>query len=173
MDNLDGWNAGRDRVHRSVTDYLVEIDHEDGWFGDAASFSRVVDVPVFDNASFRIAQNRKRQCELSSQGLRCFARIDRNSHQARARRPDVRIVFAIIRQLAEAKRSAIPAIEEQNQAPLLGDQLGQPPGHACRVQQLEVLHNFPSDRHFCHGTILVVYLRRGICGDRVSSKRNR
>ena len=156
VDNLDGWNARRDRVHRSVTDYLVGINHEDGWFGDAASFSRVVDVPVLDHASFRVAQNWKRQCELGSQGLRCFARIHRNSHQARARRPDFRIVFAIIRQLAEAKRSPIPAIEEQNQSPLLGDQLGQPPGRACRVQQLEVPHNFPSDRNFCHGTILVV-----------------
>lgn len=36
----------------------------------------------------------------------------------------------------------------------MGDQLRQPPGRACRVQQLEAARNFSSDRSFCHGPIL-------------------
>ena len=80
-------------------------------------FSReFVDAPVPNDATFRIAQNRKRQRELTPQGLRFVGRIHRDSHYARARRPDFQVVLSVVRQLAEAERSPITAIEEYHQA---------------------------------------------------------
>src|SRR5512146_67865 len=85
---------------------------------------------------FHIAKNRKRQRQLSPQRLRFIGCIDRNSYYARARRTDFRVVLSVIRQLAEAERSPIAAIEEQHQAPVR-NHFRQLPWHSCRVWQFE------------------------------------
>jgi len=70
-----GNNRGRrytphNRVHRRVTRHVAGINNEDGWLGDAALLSRIVDTLVPNNATFHIAQNRKRQSEVNPQCLR-------------------------------------------------------------------------------------------------------
>ena len=100
------------RVHRSVTHDPVLINNEDRWLGDAAFLARIVDVPMPDDTPVRIAQNRKRQREVSAQGLRRFRCIYRDGYYARGRGPDFQVVLSVVRQLAEAERSPIAAIKE-------------------------------------------------------------
>jgi len=109
----------------------------------------VVDAPVPNDATFGIAQNRKWQREVNPQGLRFVGSVHRDSHYARARRPDFQVVLSVVRQLTEAERSPISAIEEQHQATVL-DQLRQPPRHSCRVWQFEFLGKFARDGNLCH-----------------------
>jgi hypothetical protein len=155
--NLGRWHAPHNRVHRSVTYHLAGVNNEDGWLGDAAFLAGVVDAPVPNDATFSIAQNRKRQREVNPQGLRFVGCIHRDSHYARARRPDFQVVLSVVRQLAEAERSPITAIEEQHQA-AVRDQLRQPPRHSCRVSQFEFLCKFARDGNLCHRPRLTLRL---------------
>ena len=66
-------------------------------------------------------------------------------------------MLSVVRQLAEAERSPITAIEEQHQA-TVRDQLRQPSWHSCRVWQFEFLCKFASDGNLCHGPSLTLRL---------------
>ena len=83
--NLGRWHAPHNRVHRCLTYHLAGVNNEDGWLGDAAFLAGVIDAPVPNDATFRIAQNRKRQREVYPQGLRFVGCIHRDSYYARAR----------------------------------------------------------------------------------------
>jgi hypothetical protein len=81
--NLGCWHAPHNRVHRSEAYHLAGVNDEDGWLGDAAFLAGVVNAPVLNDATFRIAQNRKRQREVNPQSLRFVGCIHRDSHYAR------------------------------------------------------------------------------------------
>ncbi len=100
------------RVHRSVTHDPVLIDNEDCRLSDTAFLACIADIPILDDAPLRIAQNRKRQRKLSTHALGRCRRIYRDGYYACGRRPDFRVVVSVVRQLAEAERSPIAAIEE-------------------------------------------------------------
>ena len=63
----------------------------------------------------RIAQDGEGQRETEPQGFRFFGRIDGDGRYTCAGRADCWVVVSVIRQLAKAERSPIPAIEEQHQ----------------------------------------------------------
>src|ERR1035441_8766701 len=147
----------RPTASTSVTYHLAGVNNEDGWLGDAAFLAGVVDAPVPNDATLGIAQNRKRQTEVNPQGLRCVGCIHRDSHYARARRPDFQVALSVVRQLAEAERSPITAIEEQHQA-AVRDQLRQPPRRSCRVWQFEFPCKFARDGNLCHRPSLTLRL---------------
>src|ERR1035441_5242732 len=147
----------RPTASTSVTYHLAGVNNEDGWLGDAAFLAGVVDAPVPNDATFRIAQNRKRQREVNPQALLFVGCIHRDGHYARARRPDFQVVLSVVRQLAEAERSPITAIEEQHRA-AVRDQLRQPPRHSCRVWQFEFLCKFARDGNLCHRPRLTLRL---------------
>jgi hypothetical protein len=123
-------------VYRCVTYCMAGVDNEDGWLGDPAFHSWIVNAPVLNDSTFCIAQNWKRQREICTQGFRFGGCIHRNSYDARARGLDFQVVLPIVRQLAEAESSPIAAIEEQDQT-TVRDQLRQAAWHLRRVWQFE------------------------------------
>jgi hypothetical protein len=69
---------------------------------------------------FRVGQNQKGQSQVKPQGLRFFGRIHRNRNDVRAGCANLRIVLTVIRQLAEAERSPVTAVEQQHQGAVRG-----------------------------------------------------
>jgi len=113
--------------------------------------------PVPNDTTFRIAQNRKRQREVNPRGPRFFGCIDRDSYDARARRPDFQVALSVVRQLANAESSPIAPIKEENQA-TVQDQLRQPVWHSYRVWQFEFRCKVASDGNACHRPRLTLRL---------------
>jgi hypothetical protein len=102
-------------VNGRVTHGAVAIDDENGRFRDAAFFAGVVNAPLLHHAPFRVAQNRKRQVKLLPYRLRFLWRIDGNGNEVRAGRANFFIVLPVFRQLAEAERSPVAAIKQENE----------------------------------------------------------
>jgi hypothetical protein len=99
-------------VHGTVPHRALRIHEKDRRLGDAALLPWVVEIPGFDDAPLRIAQNRERQGQLEPQCLRLFRCIHRDRDEARPRRTDFLVVLAVVHQLAEAEGSPMAAIEE-------------------------------------------------------------
>lgn len=117
-ENAEGFrrrNAHGYGVHRNVAHGKVAANDENCGFGDPSLFAPVIDIPVLNDASFRIAQNGEWQTELATQGFGSFRRIHRDAGKGRAGRTDFLVMLAIIRQLAEAERSPRAAIEDEYQ----------------------------------------------------------
>lgn len=106
------------RIHRGVTHDPVLINNENRWLCNSTLLAWIVDVPKLNNAPFCIAQNRKRQKEVGTHGLRLCRRIYRDRCYIRGQGPDLRIVIPVIRQLTEAERSPTAAIKQQRQRAL-------------------------------------------------------
>ena len=110
-----GWDARSNFVNGGVSHGAVAIDDENGRFCDAALFACVVNIPLLYYASFRVAQNRKRQLKLLPYRLRFLRWIDGNRNEVRAGRANFFIVLPVFRQLAEAERSPVTAIKQENE----------------------------------------------------------
>ena len=93
----------------------IASDHEHRRFSDAASLPRIINVPLFHEATFGIAQNWKWEPQFVPQRLGPLRRIDGNGCNLRPSGADLFVVVAVIRQLAKAERSPISAIENQHQ----------------------------------------------------------
>jgi hypothetical protein len=105
------WRARSHRVDSSVAYPSVRLNDKDRGLGDAAPLLRVVEIPLANDAPLRIAQNRERQTQPASQGLRLFKRIYGDGHNARPGCADSLVMVAIVRQLAEAEGSPVAAIK--------------------------------------------------------------
>jgi hypothetical protein len=117
-ENLRCRHARDDVIYFRVAHGAIAVDDEDGRLRDAALLPRVVDIPLLNDAPFGVAQNRKREPQLAPHCFRFRGRIDGYGRDAGPGRGDFCVVVAVIRQLAEAKRSPIAAIEEQHERPV-------------------------------------------------------
>ncbi len=112
--DLRRWDARGHGIYCRVADSTILTDNKDGGFGDAAFLARIVDVPLLDDAPPGIAQDRKRQGQLLPQCLGSIWRIDGRGYKRGASCTNLVVTLAVIRQLAEAEWSPIPAVEEQD-----------------------------------------------------------
>ncbi len=102
-------------VNLGVAHHAIASDHEYSRLGDAALLPRIINVPLFYEAAFGIAQNWKREPQFAPQGLGSLRRINGNGREVRPGGADLFVVVAVIRQLAKAERSPVSAIENQHQ----------------------------------------------------------
>lgn len=135
--NLQCWNARGDLTNRCVTHYAAGIDDEHRRLGDPALFFRVINAPRAHDRALRVAQDRKREVQRFADALRFFRAVNRHSRQRRSCGSYVDLVNAIIRQLAEAKRSPVPAVENQHQR-IRGAEAGEQLRSAGGIGQLEI-----------------------------------
>ncbi|HZV76273.1 MAG TPA: hypothetical protein VFF63_00785 [Candidatus Babeliales bacterium] len=66
MDDLGRRNAGLHAVKRSEEYPAIRVDDEHGRLRDPAAFARVEAAPFARDAAIRVAQNAKRQLELTA-----------------------------------------------------------------------------------------------------------
>ena len=123
-----------------------------------------------DDVVFRVTKNRERQTELHPHRLRLVGSIHRDSRHARARRLNLRKVLPVIRQLAEAERSPVPAIKEQDQSPMR-HQIRQPLRLPLRVGQFEFRCKCAGGGDPCHRPILAAYSARADPSPAIAGRR--
>ena len=86
---------------------------------------------------------------MAAQSFGYFRRVDRNSHKGRAGGADFFIMIAEVRQLAEAKGSPRPAIENEHNG-ATGYEGRQSSRDGRRVQELELPYTFSHHWKFAH-----------------------
>lgn len=94
----------------------VTIDDKDCWLGNSAFLSCVVNIPLLHDAPLRISEDWKWQPQLLAHGFGFCGRVNRDCRDAGARRANFFIVFAVIRQLAEAEGSPVTAKENKRES---------------------------------------------------------
>jgi hypothetical protein len=119
----------------------VTIDDENGWSCDAALFACVVNIPLLHDTAFRVTQDWKWQPQLLAHCFGFFEPVDRDGSDARARRANFAVLLAVIRQLAEAEGSPVPAKEDKHHW-TLRDQVRQSVRGSNRIRQLELRRDF-------------------------------
>jgi len=93
---------------------IVSTDDKKGRVGDSSFLARIVDIPGLDDASPRIAQDRKWQGQLLPQCFGSVGSIDGGGDSGSTGRADFVEMLAVIRQLANAERSPTAAVKEQD-----------------------------------------------------------
>jgi len=114
-DDLTGGNARRDLIYRDVAHYPAGIENEYGRFRYASLFRSVIDAPFPGHAAMRVAQDREIEVKFITDSLGFFRVIDGNGGEIRASRANGQLLVAIVRQLAKAEGSPMPAVENQHQ----------------------------------------------------------
>ena len=142
--------AERNSVGCGVSDHLARVDDEDGRLSNAASLGGVVEIPGLDDSAFGVAQHWKRQREVKTQGFGLGGWVYRDSRYVCAGGLDLRVMVAVVRQLAEAESSPVAAIEEEDQG-ALGEQCRQVPRDASGIGELEIRSTFAGDGSRGHG----------------------
>lgn len=134
------WNARGNGVNGRETDEASGIEDENRRFGNAAFLPGIVNVPVLDNATICVAQDREGQVQFAPHGFGFFGRVDGNRDEICAARTNFLIAAAVIRQLAETEGSPMASIEKEDKR-ATGGQLGKVPQHAHGIGQLEIRRN--------------------------------
>lgn len=93
---------------------MVRRNNEDRRLRDASFFFRVEDSPFPYDHSLRIAQNHIRQIKLPAHSLGAIGRINGKRSKAGAFFLNFIVEIAIFRQLAETKRSPVPAVKNED-----------------------------------------------------------
>jgi len=114
VDDFQGRHAGRNAADNDASYSAVRTDDKDRRFRDTTPLARIVDIPLPDQAPLCVTQDRKWQRELFPQDFRLFRRIRGNGDEFSTGRANFIVVVAVIRQLANTKRSPATAIEEQD-----------------------------------------------------------
>lgn len=128
-------------VHRADQHAAVAIQNEHGRLGNPAFFLAIDDAPGLDHFAPRVAQDRERQIVLPADGFGPPGFVHGESGKIKARIVEGPGVVAILRQLAEAHRSPMTAVENQD-ARALGHELRERARLARRIGQSEVGSNF-------------------------------
>lgn len=136
-DNFRSWHSRRHFVHRNASDDAPRIQNEHRRLCNAAFFAGIVNAPLAHHDPLRITQNGKLQAELLPHRLRFFRPVYGNRRQPCARRANCRVKLLVLRQLAEAKWSPMPAIKEQDQRTGRA-KFRQSPQRSSRIHQLKI-----------------------------------
>ncbi len=130
-------DSAADVLEASVTNFAIAIDYERRGKRNSAFLRPVEQAPALDHFTARIAQNRKGKLELAGDRFGTGAIIDRERDDFGAGIAQLRVTVSIIRQLAEAERSPMAAVEDQYDQSASG-QLGQPARVSARVFEQEI-----------------------------------
>jgi hypothetical protein len=134
------------------------VDNEHRRVRNAAPLSCIQQIPFANDVPFDVAQDGKRQGQLSAQTFGFLACIDGNCGYGCARCENLSVMIAIVRQLAVAKWSPPAAIEQQHHCPMRC-QIRKAPLYSCRIRQAKIRCHFASTRDFRHRSSLALRLR--------------
>src|SRR5487761_233515 len=101
-------------VDRAVAHDAAAIDNENRRAGYPAFLFRVVNIPLLHDEAFPVRQNWKWEAQFAAHGFGFFRRVDRDSGDVCTRSANFIVMVAIVRQLAEAERSPMPAKEDED-----------------------------------------------------------
>src|SRR5487761_414430 len=121
----------RGHARRSLVDGVkshaaLAVDYEDGGFSNPSHFPFVQDSPRRDQSPFGVTKDREWQAQIKPHIFGFSRLIDRDCGHVNSGEPDVLVLVAILRQLAETERSPMAAIKNEYARAARG-QLGKPP----------------------------------------------
>ncbi len=137
--NVRRRNARHMLIGRVKAKAKVTLHHEHGGLGDAASFTRIENAPCFDHLAPSIREDGERKAQLAPYRRGLLRRVHGNGGDRGSGALEAGEVVAVLRQLAEAKGSPMPAIKNQYDG-TARRQLREPPRAALGIGQLEVGH---------------------------------
>lgn len=80
-------------------------------------FAPVENIPLLHGEAIGVTQNRERESKLAAKAFRLLGAIDGDCDDIGSGGANLIVVIAIVRQLAEAKWSPVPAIKEEHDGP--------------------------------------------------------
>jgi hypothetical protein len=140
-------DARCDLFQRAESHDAIAIDHKRGRESDAAFFTRVEQAVCVDDLAPCVAQQWKFDSKLLANRLRTSGVVHGNRDQLGAGLAKILEMLRVVRQLAEAKRSPVSAVENDD-ARSAGDQVVEPAHDASRVCERELGSLFAYRRDF-------------------------
>ena len=156
VEQLIDADARGDILESTEAHHSLAIDHECGRERDTAVLARVEQAVRLDRVARGVAQQREFDAELTPHRFRARSIIDRDRDQLGARRTKILEVLRIVRQLAEAERSPVPAIKDDDAHSAL-DQIVETANRSGRVgdRKLGRALSYGRSVTFVHGSTIV------------------
>lgn len=155
-----GADLASHRINGARQHLAIGADGKHGWDWDSTFLLAIEEVPLGNDLAVEVTQEIEgnKQLRLKESGRR--QRVDRDSHDIKARFCDLVRVIPKVRQLADAKRSPVSTIEDQDDG-ADGNQVTQPQDLPAGVREFEVRHHVADTRD-------IRMRRRLVVGERVT-----